>query len=418
MNCRLLFVLALSIGTAACNPQAATRSGAPPANPSKEQGVEPILVGATVSLSGRFSREGASRRAGYLTWVEVANAAGGVDVAGVRRPVRLVIYDDESETSTAVRMVDRLIKSDGVTLLLGPYSSQITTATATLAEQFGALTVAPDASWGSVYARGLEMVVSILPTDDRYFDGLLDLVTTVWPRPRSSAFLVPDEPFLTAAADGARDRAGALGLESVIVERYKPDARDVTGALERVARARPDLLVAGAEQERLRAFLPEIDELRLAPSLLALVPGPLPPDLSAISRRGNGLLTLDWWTSGLTAAGPVLGSAREFAFTFERIHGYQPDARAAAAAAAGLALQLGVQRANSVEPRRVRAVLSDLEVVTFWGRLGWDAAGRNRAATVPVMQLQHGVPVVVHPRELAEARLRYAPSPAPDRVPS
>ena len=369
---------------------------------------EPLLVGATVSLSGRFSREGAALRAGYQSWARAANEAGGVAVDGQRRSVRLLVYDDASDPLTAVRMVEQLAREDGVGLLLGPHSGPLTAATATAAERLGALTVAPDAASPALYERGLRMLVSVLPTEDRYFDGLLDLADRLSPRPRSMALFVPDDPFFGGAVEGARDRARGLGLRPPLVERYALDAREVLEALDRIAESRPEVLLIGGEPERLALFVPQLRQLRLAPPLRAVATPHRSGDLpAALSDDLEGVVALDWWWPELAFAGPLLGSARDFAATFEQHHGYRPDARAASAAAAGLALQLGVERAGSAEPGPVRTALGELDVQTFWGRLAWDAQGRNRAASVPLVQFQQGRPLVIHPSGAAGAQLRY-----------
>jgi len=129
--------------------------------------------------------------------------------------------------------------------------------------------------------------------------------------------------------------------------------------------------------------------------------------LSALGASSEGVVALDWWAAGLGVSGPLFGSAREFAGRFQQQHGYPPDARGAAAAAAGLALQLGLERAGNEDPTLVRAALGELEVQTFWGRLAWDSAGRNRAATVPALQFGGGRPRVVYPPEAAETQIRY-----------
>ena len=384
-------------------------SPAPAATPAamRPDDRDGLPVGAVVSLSGRFSREGFLLRDGYETWMQAANEAGGIDVAGARRRVRLVLYDDQSEPLVATRMVEKLVREDGVNLLLGPFSSQITLAAATAAERLGALTVAPDASGANVFARGLQMLVSILPPEDRYFEALVELAERVAPPARGLALLVPDEPFFSAAAQGAVERASGRGVQPVVVERVPADTRDVSGPLGRLAQLRPALLAVAGEPEQLGLLLPQIRELALTATLRAAVPGPPLRDLPAGLRSGSdGLLTLDWWSPGMVASGSVLGSARDFAVRFERDHGYPPDARAAAAAAAGLAIQLGVERARSVDPRSVRAALGGLDAPTFWGRLSWDAAGRNRGAVAPVLQLDRGQRRVVYPETLAGVPFR------------
>ena len=406
-----LVFLALLTLVAGCGPRprrAARERAAARPTATLQPIAEPLLVGAAVSLSGRFSSEGAALRAGYQTWARAVNESGGMAVGGERRMVRLLLEDDASDPLTAVRTVERLVQQAGARLLLGPYSSPLTAATATAAERLGALTIAPDASSPALSSRGLQLLVSVLPSDDRYFDGLLDFTTQLVPRPWSLALFVPDEPFFTAAAAGARERGRAYGFRSIVVERYALDAREVLGPLDRLAESRPDVLVIGGEPERLALFLPQLRELRLAPPLRVVVPQQRPHDLAAaLGRDLEGLATLDWWSPGLTTAGPLFGSAADFARRFADEHGYPPDARSAAAAAAGLALQLGVAQADSADPALVRAALGQLDVQTFWGRLAWDSAGRNRAASVPVLQFQEGRPLVVHPPEAAQSQLRY-----------
>jgi ABC-type branched-subunit amino acid transport system substrate-binding protein len=137
---------------------------------------------------------------------------------------------------------------------------------------------------------------------------------------------------------------------------------------------------------------------------------PLPEPVAPGARRDalyDGVMSVESWSPSITAHGPVLGSARDFVERFRRLHGYEPEARGAAAAAAGLALQLAVERAESVEPATVREAFSTLDVTTFWGRLAWDTAGRNRVAQPPVLQQQGDAVVTVHPAELANGKLRY-----------
>ena len=105
-----------------------------------------LPIGVVLSLTGRYSREGALMRAGYELWADAARQAGGVKVGAGRRAVRLIIFDDESEPLNAGRQAERLAASERVRLWLGPFSSAISTAVASVADRVGALVVAPDAS--------------------------------------------------------------------------------------------------------------------------------------------------------------------------------------------------------------------------------------------------------------------------------
>lgn len=398
--------LAGALGLAGCTLQVP-----PPPTPTPTVGpavaAGDVPIGVVLSLTGRFSREGAMMKAGYETWADAVAATGGLRAGAGRRPLRLLVEDDESEPLGAARHVERLTGAQGVRLLLGPFSSQITTAVATAAEKAGAVVVAPDASTPALYQRGLRGLFSILAPDDRLFHGLADLAATLQPRAQPLALLVADEPSLAAASAGFRERAGALGLGPVQQELIGLGTRDVTAPLERLAALAPRFILVAAEQGQTERFGPRVVELLPTAQVRAFVPLPEPPD--AAGRRSpvfDAAVTVETWSPALVTSGPVLGSARDFAGRFRRLHGYEPDARCAAAAAAGVALQLAVERAGGVDPEPVRAALATLDVATFWGRLAWDQAGRNRVAVPPVLQQQGGALVAIYPPELAGGQFR------------
>jgi branched-chain amino acid transport system substrate-binding protein len=417
-RCTRTFALVLSLLVASVLMSGCGGAGHPEALPAPSpvaRAADDVVVGATVSLSGRFSGEGAIIRDGYRTWAAAANETGGLLVGGQRRRVRLVVRDDGSEPLGAVQAAEQLVREEGATFFLGPISSPSTIAVATTAERFGALTVAPDATSPSGYSRGLQMLLSVQPTEETFFYSLLELANELSPRARPIALVVPDLPFYAAAAAGAAARARDLGLEPFVVERYPPGTADLTPILDSIGRIYPRATVVGGDLTAMPSLAATVREIRIVPGLKALVPerdgGALRSNLGA---DAEGLVTLDWWTPASKMSGPVLGSARQFAERFEREHGYSPESRAAAAAAAGLVLQLGVERAGTTDPMAVRAALAALDVTTFWGRLAWDDAGRNRAGRLPVIQFAQGQGTVVSPADQATGRLLY---PLPPTVP-
>lgn len=399
--------LVASLGLGACTmPLPAPKVATPTAVPAVSESVLPI--GVILSLSGRYSREGAMMRAGYETWASEVQQAGGVRVGAGRRAVRLIFADDESEPLVAGRQAERLAQSDGVLLWLGPFTSAISLAVALAAERLGTLVVAPDASDGDIYRRGLKGIVSVLAPDERLFHGLADLAATAEPRAQPVGIIVADEPSIGAAAAGFRERAAALGLAPIRQELVALDARDISAPLERIAEISPRCLILATETGQTERFTPALRELVPFSTMRVLVPLP-EPTLLGSSRNVlyDGVLTTETWWPSIAASGPVLGSALDFAERFRRLHGYEADPRAAAAAAAGLVLQLAVERAGTVDPKTVRDAFDALDVTTFWGRLAWDPAGRNRAAVAPVLQQQGDALVCVYPRELAGGQLRY-----------
>ena len=215
-------------------------------------------------------------RAGYEVWAEAVAQAGGIKVGAGRRAVRLVFADDESEPLNAGRQAERLATNERVRLWLGPFTSAISTAVATVADRVGAVMVAPDASANGLYRRGLKGLVSILAPDDRLLHGLADLAATAQPRAQPVGILIADEPSNAAAAAGFRERAAALDLGPVRLELTALGSQDVSAPLERIAEDAPRCIIVATEAGQTARFTPTIRELVPFAAMRVLVPLPEP----------------------------------------------------------------------------------------------------------------------------------------------
>ena len=87
-----------------------------------------IVIGYSISLTGKFSTEGSDTHRAYQIWAEEVNKQGGISVKelGGKLPVKLVHYDDSSDTNNAIRNYERLITKDEVDLLFGQRSHGVT----------------------------------------------------------------------------------------------------------------------------------------------------------------------------------------------------------------------------------------------------------------------------------------------------
>ncbi|MCS7137259.1 MAG: ABC transporter substrate-binding protein, partial [Candidatus Caldarchaeum sp.] len=97
-----------------------------------------IVIGTSQPLSGGLAEAGGHTLIGILAAIDYINEVkGGVYVKEFdkRLPLRLVLYDDRTETARAKSVAERLIKVDGVTAIIGPYSSLLTSVMAPVAEE-------------------------------------------------------------------------------------------------------------------------------------------------------------------------------------------------------------------------------------------------------------------------------------------
>jgi len=108
---------------AACASALALTLAAPAS--AKVEGDE-IILGAAISLTGKYSSNGVNAKNGYDIAVKRINEMGGVKVNGKSYKLKVVYYDDESTPARGAQLAERLIQQDGVKYMLGPYSSCLT----------------------------------------------------------------------------------------------------------------------------------------------------------------------------------------------------------------------------------------------------------------------------------------------------
>jgi branched-chain amino acid transport system substrate-binding protein len=96
-----------------------------------------IVVGASRDITGPqagFQQYGFAPL--YKLWIEEVNAAGGIDVGGKKLPVRLIEYDDASDTGTCVNNIEKLCTQDHVNFLFGPTGTAMFFAGAPIANKY------------------------------------------------------------------------------------------------------------------------------------------------------------------------------------------------------------------------------------------------------------------------------------------
>ena len=92
----------------------------------------PIKIGGSLPLTGIASEQAKWIASGYEFWAEDINKRGGL----LGRPVKLTIYDDESNAEKAVTYFERAITVDKVDLVFGGYPGTSDVALMPLMEKY------------------------------------------------------------------------------------------------------------------------------------------------------------------------------------------------------------------------------------------------------------------------------------------
>lgn len=372
------------------------------------QAQDTLKIGAAVSLTGPFAREGQLLRDGYDLWKDAVNQQGGIKVGGKTYKVDIVYYDDESKAQTSARLTEKLIAEDKVDILFGPYSSGIATATAAISERYKKIAMTPMATANSLYARGYKYLFTPSPMANAGLFPLLELAASFSPKPTKIAIVGPDDLFPNVTGEGAAKRAAELGLNVVYTGKYPKTAVELSSVATQLRAADPDVVLATGYAQDTILLLKSMQEMRVAPKMIGLAMSVGVEDFrTALGAGAEGIMGVDYWVPTLSYKDPVFGDSAGFAKAFEAKYKKPPTYHAASGAAAGVVLQLALQKAGSFDGDAVRKAMLDLDGVTFYGPFKFADNGVNTKATLDASQIIGGVPKVIYPTEVRQVAPVY-----------
>ena len=368
-----------------------------------------IRFGAALSLTGNLATEGKLVREGYDYFVKAVNERGGIDIGGKKYKVEIVYYDDESNVNTSVKLYEKLISQDGIKYLLGPYSSGITLAVTTVAEQHRLPIVVAHAAASTIYNRGYRYTFGVLNSVDHYTYNMLKMASEAGLK--RLALLNENQLFPQLGIDGAAAQAKQFGMEVVFKEKYASGAKDLSPDLEKMKATNPDMIIAGGYTNDMILLARQIGQVGLKPRLLGYLLGPtLPGFVKALGPEAEFTLEPVQWTVTAPYKDEIFGwTAPQYAEDFQKQYGHAPDYHPIQSTAALEVFYRAFQKAGSLDPEKVRDAIAATDMVTAYGPIRFNEKGQNIAKSMSVVQIQNGVPVSVYPKDGAQGSLKLRP---------
>ena len=365
-----------------------------------------IILGAAVSLTGKYAGSGLHTQKGYDLGVKIVNDKGGVKVGGKTYKLAVKYYDDESDAAKAAALGQRLIEQDGIQYLLGPYGSGITIAMAPVSEKFGVPMVEANGAARSLFTKGHKYLFAVLNSADQYLNSAVDLMATK-KKNATVALAFEQDAFSLDVKLGVMERIKAHGMKVVIDDALPKELNDMTSTLQKVKALKPDLLIVSGHDKGAMTGIKQITDLKVDVPMIAMTHC----DSAAINKNlgGGGDYTLcaAQWHKSLSYKDKFFGSGTDYAKTFEGIYKYDPPYQAAESSAALLVYKAAFERANSFDKDKVRDALAKTDMMTFYGPVKFSETGQNLAKPMVLFQVINGENKVVAPVKWAEAKLIY-----------
>jgi branched-chain amino acid transport system substrate-binding protein len=368
--------------------------------------VDDVTIGISLPLTGDFAEPGKGVQRGYEAWAKYVNENGGL----LGKKVRLTILDDQSNADRVASDYEKLINSNKVDLIFGPFSTRLVIPAAQVAKDYGYLFVEPAGAAKEVFTKGFGNLFYAAPAvaDDHYNNlAKTILAMPIAQRPKTAAYASMDDPFAQGTAYGLKGKLEAGGIKTVVNEVYPPDTTDFGGIAAKIASSKADIVVGGTQYQDAVNLIVALRQLNYQPKLAAFSTAPTNPEFpKAIGSKTDGILSPTGYTPVSTWPSNV-----KFVEYYTKLNGTAPGEDEANAWTTGEVVAAAVKAVKCADPSaacqtKLIAYLHGNTVQTVVGPLSWDKDGRPLGAHM-IQQFAKGKINIVLPAEAKQADLVY-----------
>jgi branched-chain amino acid transport system substrate-binding protein len=267
------------------------------AGPASAQSVR---IGFSLAKTGLFAAAAPSQLNAYELWREQVNAKGGLDVAGAKRRVEFVQYDDQSQPGNAVKIYEKLITDDKVNLLLAPWGTPHHFALAPVLERYKFPMVGNTAA--SVTLREIKPGYIWFPTSAIPDKMAVEMAALIKASGYNSAAIISNVlPFAKEVKQALVPALQKAGIEVKVNEEYPPDIKDMTALLSKVKAAAPRAVLVLSYPSDSVLYAKQAKELGIAAPFQFVAVGPTIDFYpKAVGAAANGFVTMGHWSPAQT----------------------------------------------------------------------------------------------------------------------
>lgn len=354
--------------------------------------VEPVRIGMSMAKTGDFAAAGTGQLNAYQLWAEQVNAAGGLSVAGNRRPVELVVYDDQSDPAKASAIYEKLITNDKVDLLLSPWGSPAHFAVVGVLERYKFPMVGSSAASlqiRSIKAKNIWFPTSAIPDALGAELAKMMLAQGV----KSAAVSTIQLPFPQEIKRFLLPALEKAGIKVVYNQEYAPGIKDMTASLVAIKSARPDAVISLSYPQDSMLYMKQAREQNIQAPFQFVAVGPSIAFFSKMFGANlDGIVTLGHWSPNQKA----WPKAKPFFDAYKAKYGEAPDYLDVALAwESAEILEQAVAKAG-LDKDKLRTAIATGTFATIDGPVAFDGV-QNRLTPTMFLQFQQGIGQIVHP---------------------
>ena len=378
---------------AACSSSGSSSSSTGATSTPSATNTNPITIGASLSLTGDFSADGQAFEKGYQLWAADVNANGGL----LGRQVTLKILNDNSSPTQAQTNYQTLFASDKVNLAFGPFSSLLTTPSASVAARYGYALIEGAGGAPSVFNspanQSAHNIFDVsLPIEDELIP-FVNWVASLPPgqRPKTAAYPMADDPFADPPVQLAQQKLQALGVKTVYSKIFPAENASYKPAADQVAATGAQAVVLGStDVPTVSAFMQAFEQQHYNPKMFICAAGPdQGAAFTSAVGKGNatGMMVPNGWYPGY--ANP---DSQKMVQAYVAKYGGSPsdiNADVAEGYAVGQVAAQAVIATKGTDNAKIISYLhSGVTLTSVQGPVKFDELGKNSSAAAFTFQWQ------------------------------
>jgi branched-chain amino acid transport system substrate-binding protein len=378
MKYSVLIIAALLIAAACiagCTQQQASMQSSPAASQ------DTIKIGVIASLTGPASNVGTNMWQSAQVAAEKINAAGGVTLKdGTTKQVRLIVGDDESTQAGGQKAATKLITDDKVDILVGGYSSAVTSAYEQTIAEYKVPYIVTGASSPIITHRtdiDTSYVFHHCPTTDTYGEYTTTFIDQVVraavnkklgaasDRPFRLAVLYQDTAFGKGVQTAVNNTITKKNLNIVLVtqQSFKMGESDFRTQLTAIKAAKPDAVyIAAFPNEGAPAIVQARRDIGLNTIFLNVENNDNAQFYKDVGQYGEYAVIESRFSPYTAPVGAVATAQDEFKQAYFKKFGTYPDMMGASTYEGVFIAAEGIKSAGSTDKAAVRQALTTLKM--------------------------------------------------------
>lgn len=367
-------------------------------------------VGVITSLSGPEVYGGNVTRRGYDLWAETVNAKGGIKIGDKSYQVKLVYADDQSEPNAGADAAQRMITSEKVDFILGPYTSGVTMAVAPILEKYKIPMITGSAESPMIWKQKFKYTFGTIPAVDLTGSAPISTLAKEVKEPaKSIAIIGVNDTFSKATAEAFKAAAEKEGMKVLKMD-IVPAGTDFTPLISAIKGLNPDILAVGGHEKEHMEIVKASKSLGFMPKAFLMHYGITTPDfIKNLGKDSDFVIGAAVWTPDLNFKDDLFGSTKQYVEASKNRWGSVPDYTEAGCSATGEVFTAALAKIGAVPPLseeqrdKLVKVLEEIQVNTFYGPIKFATEGswyHNNTGLKPLtIQLMKGEQVIVGPND-------------------